>query len=411
MEPLPRITARVYEKRRKEAVELVRLLDAGKRHEGGITAEEFSLAEAYYFLEHPHRKLCGLQKRAADTKASAEDNTQNPTTAACNAVYGCDGIFQYDDPSSKVIKFRCELGPSQCCADNSGTRRRGWSINHGPYIAVNQIGSIIRCKGSETILCCYAGDLFHPRVPRSLQTLLFYQFQVCPQHQIMLLTSNPGGFEDYLRHSPFQDTWPNGFPNVTFCVSIRLQAFVDMKLEILCRVPAMHKQVWLSPMLGYMKLRKWLRTGQIDKVYITGPRDNCHVRVDPGAYIDAKAQCEECGVPVVLRDTGSVFHLSGEVKEMRISLPFDGSVQHLVGHTQPSRVFDVMPIEGTRQFNVTETPVLIGDYTNTPLLLRAGNVFIAARPSEIKHSITGPFIEASSDLRSQIDPMLYAEQK
>ncbi|MGA2324305.1 MAG: DUF5131 family protein [Sedimentisphaerales bacterium] len=102
----------------------------------------------------------------------------------------------------------------------------------------------------HTFFVCDLCDLFHRDVNIELQDRIFVAMKNHPQHKFLVLTKRP---ENALRYH-FVDPWENRHfipDNVWYGISVCLPAEKE-KIDILRRIPAIHRWVSFGPLLGNM---------------------------------------------------------------------------------------------------------------------------------------------------------------
>lgn len=106
--------------------------------------------------------------------------------------------------------------------------------------------------------------------------------------------------------------WGAGYPNVTICCTCEDQTRADARLPIFLDVPIQNRMIIHEPMLGPIRIEKWLDGGKIRQV-ICGGESGLGAR--PCCYdwiLDTRAQCVNAGVAFVFKQTGAVFVKDGK---------------------------------------------------------------------------------------------------
>ncbi len=107
------------------------------------------------------------------------------------------------------------------------------------------------------------------------------------------------------------DDWGDGWDHVTVCSTCEDQKRADERLPILLSVPIRHRYVICEPMLGEIRMERYLETGLIEKV-VCGGESGPDAR--PCRYewvISLREQCMKYNVPFVFKQTGAVFIKDG----------------------------------------------------------------------------------------------------
>lgn len=106
--------------------------------------------------------------------------------------------------------------------------------------------------------------------------------------------------------------WRNGWENVELDVTVESQEYVKDRLDKLLELPFKHKGLMIAPMLGPIKIEKYLATGQIEQVICGGENyEGCR----PCNYDwvkDLSEQCKKYNVTFVFFETGTRFIKNGK---------------------------------------------------------------------------------------------------
>lgn len=103
------------------------------------------------------------------------------------------------------------------------------------------------------------------------------------------------------------DDWGAGYSNVTIAVSCENQAAADERLPILLGIKAARKCVFVSPILEYVDMSRYLGSGEIDFVSVGG-ESYANARVCDFDWVKRIfADCERYGVAFDFHQTGSNF--------------------------------------------------------------------------------------------------------
>lgn len=110
------------------------------------------------------------------------------------------------------------------------------------------------------------GDLFHEKVPVGWITHALDTIQACPQHTFLMLTKRPENMRKALYGVWDQDsgrTWQyqsenHVIPNLWLGVTVCNQEEADEKIPLLLRIPAAVRFVSIEPMLGAVRLWRWM---------------------------------------------------------------------------------------------------------------------------------------------------------
>lgn len=98
--------------------------------------------------------------------------------------------------------------------------------------------------------------------------------------------------------------WGEGWDNVTIAVSTESQEMADKRVQCLINVPAKHRYVFVSPMLEYVDLTQFIKTGLIERVCVGGESYS-------GARLCDFAWVEQIYLDCVKYNTEFNFHQTG----------------------------------------------------------------------------------------------------
>ena len=105
--------------------------------------------------------------------------------------------------------------------------------------------------------------------------------------------------------------WGEGWEHVTVCCTCEDQERTDQRLPILLSLPIRRREVVSEPLLGEIRMEKYLVSGLIERV-------TCGGESGPGArpcdfrwIQEIRRQCVRCGVPFTFKQTGAVFLKDG----------------------------------------------------------------------------------------------------
>jgi protein gp37 len=115
------------------------------------------------------------------------------------------------------------------------------------------------------------------------------------------------------------DDWNDGYENVDLSITVENQQTFDERWPIYKEVPAKHKGLHLTPLLGPIDLSPALDSGQIEEVFLGGEcfsgRRPCHHE-----WIeDISRKCEEHRVNLFVDSVGATYVKDGEVIKLRSS--------------------------------------------------------------------------------------------
>ena len=149
------------------------------------------------------------------------------------------------------------------------------------------------------VFVCSMSDLFHPAVPWDFLWCIFITMRDAP-HIFQVLTKRPGRMAAFAKNLPY---WPS---NIWAGVSVETAQYLA-RLDVLARVPAKVRFVSCEPLLGPLDLRPWL-AGPGPAWVIIGGESGPNARpLDLNWVRDILHQCREAGVPVFVKQLGTVW--------------------------------------------------------------------------------------------------------
>lgn len=192
----------------------------------------------------------------------------------------------------------------------------------------------LRWRKPSRIFVNSMSDLFHESLRNEDIDEVFSTMELVPQHTFQILTKRPKRMESYIRH---RSQIPRVLRNVWLGVSVEDQKTADERIPLLLQTPAAIRFVSYEPALGPVDFRPFLiRNPSLvvcpkclyftNRAESTCPNDGSPVGPDiaidwiivggesgPGARScdvawirDTVHQCREAGVPVFVKQAGSV---------------------------------------------------------------------------------------------------------
>lgn len=183
------------------------------------------------------------------------------------------------------------------------------------------------------IFVCSMGDLFYEDVAPFVVAMIFDKIRECPQHTFIVLTKRiENALQLLTDNSMF--CYGDPLPNLWLGVSISNQKDADNWIPLLLQVPAAKRIVSLEPMLGPVRIAKYLNDHRLIKDIpdraITPDEHSrmycgcldwiiCGGESGPGArpcniewVRSVKDQCVAAGVPFFLKQ----MHINGKLVKM-----------------------------------------------------------------------------------------------
>ena len=122
-----------------------------------------------------------------------------------------------------------------------------------------------------------------------------------PDLTFLIITKRP----ERIAHALPED-WDAGYGNVRIGVSVESQYTADRRVRILLSLPILEKSIVVEPMLGPVRLSKYLETGEISSVSCGG-ESGPHARVcDFSWVLDLMLECVLYNVPFRFTQTGGL---------------------------------------------------------------------------------------------------------
>lgn len=113
------------------------------------------------------------------------------------------------------------------------------------------------------------------------------------------------------------EDWGDGWDNVVIAVSAENQAMADKRVPLLLEAKVKHRVVFVSPILEYVSLGKYLQSGLIEQVSVGG-ESYANARVCDFDWVKRIfADCQKYGVPFDFHQTGSNFRKDGRVYHIK----------------------------------------------------------------------------------------------
>ena len=107
------------------------------------------------------------------------------------------------------------------------------------------------------------------------------------------------------------DDWGEGWDNVAIAVSCENQEMADLRLPVLLEAKIRHKLIFVAPILEYVELDDYLRSGQIEQVAVGGESYAGARTCDFDWVRNIREVCLKNGVKFDFHQTGSNFVKDG----------------------------------------------------------------------------------------------------
>lgn len=128
------------------------------------------------------------------------------------------------------------------------------------------------------------------------------------------------------------EDWGFGYKNVAIAVTAENQAMADKRIPILLDIPVKKRYIFVSPILEYVDLKEYLKTGKIDEVSVGGESYNnariCDFNWVKQIYLD----CKEYNVKFDFHQTGSNFLMNNKTYK----------IKHFEEHSQAKKCMEYL---------------------------------------------------------------------
>jgi len=248
----------------------------------------------------------------------SQGETWNPVTGCTKVSEGCRNC--YAERMARRLAGRCGYPEAPHQFDVT--------------LHLDKLDLPLRWKKPRMIFVVSMGDLFHKDVPNGLIFDVWDRMARTPQHTYQILTKRPDRMAwavnriDQIRNPAF--TWP--LPNVWLGTSVENQAAADGRIPLLLQTPAAVRFVSAEPLLGavdllqcgavesdavggvqgagYREFERTLETfvrNNIDWVICGGESGPGARPMHPGWARGLRDQCQQAGVPVFVKQMGTVW--------------------------------------------------------------------------------------------------------
>ncbi len=171
------------------------------------------------------------------------------------------------------------------------TRRDGsWKIGPG--------AEVFTCFTSDFLL--EEADAWRPEAWRIIRARPDLRFVIPTKRIVRLAECLP-------------EDWGGGYDHVSFAVTMESQRQADLRFPVLRAAPIRHKLVFLAPLLEYIDLKPYLPGSGIEQVSVGGESYEGARLCDFEWIRRIKDDCDACGVPFHLHQTGSLFRYNGRI--------------------------------------------------------------------------------------------------
>jgi len=201
-------------------------------------------------------------------------------------------------------------------------------------------------KERPRVFCASMADVFEDRDELTVhRRRLFDLIEETPNLDWLLLTKRPQNVSGLAR---WTDEWPE---NVWLGTTVELQARADELLPYLAVVPAKVRFISAEPLLGPLRLEKWLAS-TIDWV-ITGGESGPNARpASPTWFTELRDQCERTNTAFHFKQWGD-WAPGRDVNQpaKKVALAKDGTLMYRIGKKLAGRVLSGRLHDGLPEMN------------------------------------------------------------
>lgn len=218
----------------------------------------------------------------------------NPWHGCVKCSEGCDHCYMYfldrvrDQDGSRIYKTK------------TGFRKPIQKDRQGRY----------KIQSGETLRVCMTSDFFLEEADR-WRNEAWDMMRQRKDVVFFLLTKRPQRVRECL---PFD--WGGGWENVFFNVTCENQRRADERIPVLLELPFKHKGIMCAPFIGPVSIRKYLESGQIERVKCGGENYGgarpCHF----DWVKSLRRECMDFNVTFCFIETGTVFVKDGRTYHM-----------------------------------------------------------------------------------------------
>lgn len=111
--------------------------------------------------------------------------------------------------------------------------------------------------------------------------------------------------------------WGSGYDNVTISLSCENQQMADFRIPYFLNIPIKHRYIFVSPILEYVDLRKYIDMGGIERVCVGG-ESYANARICDFTWVEQiYIDCLKRNMYFEFHQTGSNFCVDGQVRFVR----------------------------------------------------------------------------------------------
>jgi len=156
---------------------------------------------------------------------------------------------------------------------------------------------------------CTTSDFFLPEAD-SWRDEAWSIMKLRPDLTFLISTKRPDRIVDHLPKD-----WNDGsaYENIHISCCVESQYTADLRLRKFITLPILHKSITVDPILGPVRISKYLQSGEIDDVSCSGESGPSARVCDFSWVLNLMLECVENNVPFRFEMTGSKFRKGNEV--------------------------------------------------------------------------------------------------
>jgi len=158
-----------------------------------------------------------------------------------------------------------------------------------------------KIKAGSEVATCFTSDFFLQEADE-WRVEAWEIIKQRPDVKFLICTKRPQRIQECL-----PEDWGEGYENVGLAVTCENQQMAELRLPIFEKIKAAKKFIFVAPMLEYIDLKKFLKTGAFDQVSVGG-ESYSNARTCDFAWIEKMYQdCRACSIKFDFHQTGSNF--------------------------------------------------------------------------------------------------------
>lgn len=211
------------------------------------------------------------------TKLKYKSETWNAVTGCTKISEACRNCYA----ESMALRFQ-QMGVERF--------RNGFDITFHPH----SLETPVKWKQPRLIFANSMSDLFHEQIPFDYVDKIFEVIiKKAPRHMYMVLTKRPLRMLKYFESRNIKEP----IPNLILGVTAENQKRADERIPVLLKIPAIIRWVNCEPLLDFIYMEKYLKTGKIHWVCAGGETARSYRITHKNWVVALINQCKKYGVP------------------------------------------------------------------------------------------------------------------